>query len=283
MEPIKGVAEIPSLLAAWSNKWILRSTPYCCSTLISITHSHFLHFCRAKEVCRKMGLLNVWFATLLCQEKGHFCVLWLRLLPSVSCLQARITTRLQQYRTKAELSRNTRPQAWVPREKLPRPLTSSASAIRKLMRKAELMGISTDIFPVDTSDASASLDGRRKHKQPALSAEFVNYYLGEELIRLQKYSHHVGTWVPRQYHQKGAVFTPPWSFHHFGVMVSLRCSALFPQPELKLVNVLFCWGERGIALFSLLPPFTFQVGVPERLHLLRSVTTDKKSTSKLNK
>ncbi|KAL0166205.1 hypothetical protein M9458_038049, partial [Cirrhinus mrigala] len=91
--------------------------------------------------------------------------------------QARITTRLQQYRAKAELSRNTRPQAWVPREKLPRPLTSSASAIRKLMRKAELMGISTDIFPVDTSDTSASVDGRRKHKQPALTADFVNYYL----------------------------------------------------------------------------------------------------------
>lgn len=99
---------------------------------------------------------------------------------SVSHLQARITTRLQQYRAKAELSRNTRPQAWVPREKLPRPLTSSASAIRKLMRKAELMGISTDIFPVDTSDANASMDGRRKHKQPALTADFVNYYLGEE-------------------------------------------------------------------------------------------------------
>lgn len=98
----------------------------------------------------------------------------------MSHLQARITTRLQQYRAKAELSRNTRPQAWVPREKLPRPLTSSASAIRKLMRKAELMGISTDIFPVDTSDANASLDGRRKHKQPALTADFVNYYLGEQ-------------------------------------------------------------------------------------------------------
>ncbi|MEQ2202820.1 PHD finger protein 14 [Xenoophorus captivus] len=97
--------------------------------------------------------------------------------------QARITTRLQQYRAKAELSRNTRPQAWVPREKLPRPLTSSASAIRKLMRKAELMGISTDIFPVDTSDASASMDGRRKHKQPALTADFVNYYLGEQTSR----------------------------------------------------------------------------------------------------
>ncbi|KAM9307159.1 LOW QUALITY PROTEIN: PHD finger protein 14 [Pholidichthys leucotaenia] len=99
--------------------------------------------------------------------------------------QARITTRLQQYRAKAELSRNTRPQAWVPREKLPRPLTSSASAIRKLMRKAELMGISTDIFPVDTSDANASMDGRRKHKQPALTAEFVNYYLERNMRMIQ--------------------------------------------------------------------------------------------------
>uniref|UniRef100_A0AAV2K9T6 PHD finger protein 14 n=1 Tax=Knipowitschia caucasica TaxID=637954 RepID=A0AAV2K9T6_KNICA len=99
--------------------------------------------------------------------------------------QGRITTRLQQYRTKAELSRNTRPQAWVPREKLPRPLTSSASAIRKLMRKAELMGISTDIFPVDTSDANASMDGRRKHKQPALTADFVNYYLERNMRMIQ--------------------------------------------------------------------------------------------------
>ncbi|XP_015226481.1 PREDICTED: PHD finger protein 14 [Cyprinodon variegatus] len=99
--------------------------------------------------------------------------------------QGRIMTRLQQYRDKAELSRNTRPQAWVPREKLPRPLTSSASAIRKLMRKAELMGISTDIFPVDTSDANASLDGRRKHKQPALTADFVNYYLERNMRMIQ--------------------------------------------------------------------------------------------------
>ncbi|KAG5264256.1 hypothetical protein AALO_G00251690 [Alosa alosa] len=99
--------------------------------------------------------------------------------------QARITTRLQQYRVRAELARNTRPQAWVPREKLPRPLTSSASAIRKLLRKAELMGISTDIFPVDTADANASADGRRKHKQPALTAEFVNYYLERNMRMIQ--------------------------------------------------------------------------------------------------
>uniref|UniRef100_A0A8D0LBQ9 PHD finger protein 14 n=1 Tax=Sphenodon punctatus TaxID=8508 RepID=A0A8D0LBQ9_SPHPU len=99
--------------------------------------------------------------------------------------QARINARLQQYRAKAELARATRPQAWVPREKLPRPLTSSASAIRKLMRKAELMGISTDIFPVDTSDTSSSVDGRRKHKQPALTADFVNYYLERNMRMIQ--------------------------------------------------------------------------------------------------
>ncbi|XP_075443369.1 PHD finger protein 14 isoform X17 [Ascaphus truei] len=99
--------------------------------------------------------------------------------------QARISARLQQYRVKSELARNTRPQAWVPREKLPRPLTSSASAIRKLMRKAELMGISTDIFPVDNSDTSSSVDGRRKHKQPALTADFVNYYLERNMRMVQ--------------------------------------------------------------------------------------------------
>ncbi|XP_029444831.1 PHD finger protein 14 isoform X9 [Rhinatrema bivittatum] len=99
--------------------------------------------------------------------------------------QARINARLQQYRAKSELARSTRPQAWVPREKLPRPLTSSASAIRKLMRKAELMGISTDIFPVDTSDTSSSVDGRRKHKQPALTADFVNYYLERNMRMIQ--------------------------------------------------------------------------------------------------
>ncbi|TSK28212.1 PHD finger protein 14 [Bagarius yarrelli] len=100
-------------------------------------------------------------------------------------LKARISARLQQYRAKAEVSRNARPQAWVPREKLPRPLTSSASAVRKLLRKAELMGISTDVFATDTADANASLDGRRKHKQPALTADFVNYYLERNMRMIQ--------------------------------------------------------------------------------------------------
>lgn len=74
------------------------------------------------------------------------------------------------------------------------------------MRKAELMGISTDIFPVDTSDASASLDGRRKHKQPALSAEFVNYYLGEQLS--QKLGNLTWSMSVPQVHQKGAALAP---------------------------------------------------------------------------
>lgn len=52
------------------------------------------------------------------------------------------------------------------------------------MRKAELMGISTDIFPVDNADTSSSVDGRRKHKLPALSSDFVTYYLGNWLSML---------------------------------------------------------------------------------------------------
>uniref|UniRef100_A0A8C4DSF5 PHD finger protein 14 n=1 Tax=Dicentrarchus labrax TaxID=13489 RepID=A0A8C4DSF5_DICLA len=123
------------------------------------------------------GMCRSYFHVTCAQREG--------LLSEAAAEEARITTRLQQYRAKAELSRNTRPQAWVPREKLPRPLTSSASAIRKLMRKAELMGISTDIFPVDTSDANASMDGRRKHKQPALTADFVNYYLERNMRMIQ--------------------------------------------------------------------------------------------------
>ncbi|KAG2464790.1 PHF14 protein, partial [Polypterus senegalus] len=123
------------------------------------------------------GMCRSYFHVTCAQKEG--------LLSEAAAEEARITARLEQYRTKTELARNTRPQAWVPREKLPRPLTSSASAIRKLMRKAELMGISTDIFPVDTSDTSSSVDGRRKHKQPALTADFVNYYLERNMRMIQ--------------------------------------------------------------------------------------------------
>ncbi|KAL7976633.1 hypothetical protein Chor_008582, partial [Crotalus horridus] len=123
------------------------------------------------------GMCRAYFHVTCAQKEG--------LLSEAAAEEARINARLQQYRAKAELARTTRPQAWVPREKLPRPLTSSASAIRKLMRKAELMGISTDIFPVDTSDTSSSVDGRRKHKQPALTADFVNYYLERNMRMIQ--------------------------------------------------------------------------------------------------
>ncbi|XP_075778425.1 PHD finger protein 14 isoform X4 [Pelodiscus sinensis] len=123
------------------------------------------------------GMCRAYFHVTCAQKEG--------LLSEAAAEEARINARLQQYRAKAELARTTRPQAWVPREKLPRPLTSSASAIRKLMRKAELMGISTDIFPVDTSDTNSSVDGRRKHKQPALTADFVNYYLERNMRMIQ--------------------------------------------------------------------------------------------------
>ncbi|XP_078394948.1 PHD finger protein 14 isoform X7 [Cetorhinus maximus] len=123
------------------------------------------------------GMCRAYFHVTCAQREG--------LLSEAAAEEARITTRLQQYRAKVELARSTKPNAWVPREKLPRPLTSSASVIRKLMRKAELMGISTDIFPVDTLDTNSSVDGRRKHKQPALTADFVNYYLERNMRMMQ--------------------------------------------------------------------------------------------------
>lgn len=174
-----------------------------------------------------------------------FIALEKRLLTPVSHSQARITTRLQQYRTKAELSRNTRPQAWVPREKLPRPLTSSASAIRKLMRKAELMGISTDIFPVDTSDASASIDGRRKHKQPALSAEFVNYYLGEETPLSSKVAELFKSLRYIHTNHKRSTFTSVWSLDHRFFAVSFV--------PVKIVLILIF-----VAANYFFPPFIFR-------------------------
>lgn len=47
------------------------------------------------------------------------------------------------------------------------------------------MGISTDIFPVDNSDTSSSVDGRQKHKQSALTADFVNYYFERNMSIIQ--------------------------------------------------------------------------------------------------
>lgn len=66
----------------------------------------------------------------------------------------------------------------VPTQKIPRLLTTSASACRRLLTKAELMGI--DVAALEFQEAQiASLNDVRKkwHIPPAFSVEFIAYYL----------------------------------------------------------------------------------------------------------
>lgn len=66
----------------------------------------------------------------------------------------------------------------VPTQKMPRLLTTSASACRKLLRKAELMGIDTLALEMQETQVSALVDIRKKwHIPPAFTVEFIAYYL----------------------------------------------------------------------------------------------------------
>lgn len=61
---------------------------------------------------------------------------------------------------------------------MPRLLTTSASACRKLLHKAELMGINTAALEMQESQLAALVDVRKKwHIPPAFTVEFIAYYL----------------------------------------------------------------------------------------------------------
>lgn len=61
---------------------------------------------------------------------------------------------------------------------MPRLLTTSGSAVRKLLRKAELMGINTGVLEMQESQAAALVDIRKKwHIPPAFTVEFIAYFL----------------------------------------------------------------------------------------------------------
>lgn len=61
---------------------------------------------------------------------------------------------------------------------MPRLLTTSASACRKLLRKADLMGIDTSALEMQEAQVAALVDIRKKwHIPPAFTVEFIAYYL----------------------------------------------------------------------------------------------------------
>lgn len=69
----------------------------------------------------------------------------------------------------------------VPTQKMPRLLTTSASAVRRLAQKAVLMGVDVELEEMRESQANALADVPRKwHLQPAFSVEFIAYVIDRE-------------------------------------------------------------------------------------------------------
>ncbi|KAH0554882.1 hypothetical protein KQX54_013616 [Cotesia glomerata] len=96
--------------------------------------------------------------------------------------QRRIQRKLAKHRHKYLAHKASKQPPWVPTQKMPRLLTTSASACRQLARKAELMGIETAALEAQEAQLVALVDVRKKwHIPPAFSVEFIGYYLDRNL------------------------------------------------------------------------------------------------------
>lgn len=92
--------------------------------------------------------------------------------------QQRIYRKLEKQKLHYLSLKSQKQPPWVPTQKMPRLLTTSASACRKLLRKAELMGIDTAALEIQEAQMAALVDIRKKwHIPPAFSVEFIAYYL----------------------------------------------------------------------------------------------------------
>ncbi|RWS27568.1 PHD finger protein 14-like isoform X3 [Leptotrombidium deliense] len=89
-------------------------------------------------------------------------------------LSERIGKKLNKAREKWKMANIVKTPPWVPTQKTPRMLTTCPSAVRKLIRKSELLGLSPQTHYI----ASHDIDVRRKwYIPPSFSIEFVSYYL----------------------------------------------------------------------------------------------------------
>ncbi|KAK0095862.1 hypothetical protein PV326_007195 [Microctonus aethiopoides] len=96
--------------------------------------------------------------------------------------QQRIQRKLSKHRHKYLAHKLSRSSPWVPTQKMPRLLTTSASACRQLAKKAELMGIDTVALEAQEAQLVALVDVRKKwHIPPAFSVEFIGYYLDRNI------------------------------------------------------------------------------------------------------
>ncbi|EEB14250.1 PHD finger protein, putative [Pediculus humanus corporis] len=90
----------------------------------------------------------------------------------------RVQRKLAKKRAKYLALKKNSPTPWVPTQKMPRLLTTSASVCRELWRKAELMGIDSDALEAKESRVAVLTDINKKwHVPPAFSYEFTGYFL----------------------------------------------------------------------------------------------------------
>ncbi|XP_055630317.1 PHD finger protein 14 [Toxorhynchites rutilus septentrionalis] len=100
--------------------------------------------------------------------------------------QVRIERKLAKHRKKYVNLKETKNPPWVPTQKMPRLLTTSATACKKMLLKAELMGIDSAAMEFQEAQMTALADVRKKwHIPPAFSVEFIGYYL-DRTIRLKE-------------------------------------------------------------------------------------------------
>lgn len=92
--------------------------------------------------------------------------------------QMRIHRKLLKYQRKYSNHKVMKSEPWVPTQKMSRLLTTSASACKRLLAKAEIMSVDVESLERQEAQIAALTDIRKKwHIAPAFSVEFIGYYL----------------------------------------------------------------------------------------------------------
>ena len=89
----------------------------------------------------------------------------------------RLLAKLRVLRAKYNRGKIDRPSPWVPTQKMPRLISTSPSAVRRLFRKAELMGIHTPSLMRTLKQQESLGDVHKKwHLPPAFTVEYIGYF-----------------------------------------------------------------------------------------------------------
>ncbi|KAI8778311.1 PHD finger protein 14 [Biomphalaria glabrata] len=86
----------------------------------------------------------------------------------------RFHRKLTRHQEKYSITKLKRPPSWVPTQKMVRHLHTSPSAVRGFLRKAELMGVITQVHTIPSEKQEVR---KKALGQPAFTAEFINYFM----------------------------------------------------------------------------------------------------------